>query len=45
MGFAPEGIKLIAAGIIAAALGGVVIVWSRIVGIPLLVLGLAFASF
>lgn len=45
MGFAPEGIKLIAAGVIAAALGGVVLVWSALAGIPLLVLGLAFAAF
>ncbi len=45
MGFAPEGIKLIAAGVIAAALGGVVIVWSALAGMPLLMLGLAFASF
>jgi len=45
MGFAPEGIKLIAGGIIAAALGGVVLVWSRGAGVPLLVLGLAFAAF
>ena len=45
MGFAPEGIKLIAGGVIAAALGGVVVVWSRWAGVPLLVLGLAFAAF
>ena len=45
MGFAPEGIKLIAGGILAAALGGVVLVWSRGAGVPLLVLGLAFAAF
>lgn len=45
MGFAPEGIKLIVGGVITAALGGVVLVWSRGAGVPLLVLGLAFAAF
>ncbi|MDA8243314.1 MAG: phosphatidylserine decarboxylase [Elusimicrobia bacterium] len=45
MGFAPIGIKLIVGGIIAAAIGGVIIVWSRWAGIPVLFLGLAFAAF
>ena len=45
MGFSPEGIKLIVAGVIAAAVGGVVLVWSRAMGLPLLVLGAAFAAF
>ena len=45
MGLAPEGIKLIVAGVIAAAVGGVVLVWSRAIGLPLLVLGAVFAGF
>lgn len=45
MGLAPEGIKLIVAGVIAAAVGGVVLVWSRAVGLPLLMLGAFFAGF
>ncbi|OIO02889.1 MAG: hypothetical protein AUJ51_05605 [Elusimicrobia bacterium CG1_02_56_21] len=45
MGFAPEGIKLMVGGIIAAALGGVVLVWSRGMGLSVLFLGLAFAVF
>ena len=45
MGFAPIGIKLIAGGVAAAALGGVLMAWSRWAGVPVLFLGLAFASF
>lgn len=45
MGIAPEGIKLIVGGVIAAALGGVLLVWSRAVGLPVLFLGLLFAGF
>ncbi len=45
MGFAPEGIKLIAGGIAAAAAGGVLMVWSMALGVPVLFLGLAFAAF
>lgn len=45
MGFAPAGIKLIVAGVIAAALGGVITVWSRLLGVPVLLLGLFFAGF
>jgi phosphatidylserine decarboxylase len=45
MGFAPAGIKLIVAGIIAAAAGGVIIVWSSLVGVPVLLLGFFFAAF
>lgn len=45
MGFAPEGVKLIAAGVLAAAVGGVLLVWSRAAGLPLLFLGLVFAAF
>ncbi|MDO8805952.1 MAG: phosphatidylserine decarboxylase [Elusimicrobiota bacterium] len=45
MGFAPEGIKLIAGGAIAAAVGGMLTVWSKGLGLPVLFLGLAFAGF
>jgi len=45
MGISPEGIKLIVAGVVAAAVGGVVMVWSRAFGLPLLFLGLFFAGF
>ncbi|MEK7720761.1 MAG: phosphatidylserine decarboxylase [Elusimicrobiota bacterium] len=45
MGFAPEGIKLIAGGIIAAAAGGMLAAWSRGLGLPALFLGLVFAGF
>ncbi len=45
MGFAPEGIKLIAAGIAAAAAGGLLTIWVRWLGLPLLVLGFVFSAF
>ncbi len=45
MGFAPAGIKLIAGGVAAAAIGGVLTVWTRGLGLPVLFLGLAFAGF
>lgn len=45
MGFAPAGIKLIAGGVAAAALGGVLMLWSRNAGVPVLFLGLVFAAF
>ena len=45
MGFAPAGIKLIVGGVAAAALGGVLMVWSRTLGLPVLFLGLFFAGF
>ncbi len=45
MGFAPAGIKLIAGGVAAAALGGVLLTWSRSIGMPVLFLGLIFAGF
>ena len=45
MGFAPAGIKLISGGVIAAALGGVLIGYSRWLGLTLLFLGLFFAGF
>lgn len=45
MGFAPEGIKLIAGGAIAGAIGGMIAAWSRPLGLPVLFLGLAFAAF
>lgn len=45
MGFAPAGVKLIAGGVIAGAIGGMVATWSRPLGLPVLFLGLAFAGF
>jgi len=45
MGFAPIGIKIIVGGIIAAAVGSMLLIWSKWVGIPVLLLGLAFAAF
>lgn len=45
MGFAPAGIKLIAGGVAAAAVGGIVMAWSRGLGMPVLFLGLFFAAF
>ena len=45
MGFAPAGIKLIVGGVLAAAIGGVVIVWCRVTGMTILGLGLVFAAF
>ncbi len=45
MGFAPAGIKLIIGGVAAAALGGVLTLWSRNFGVPVLFLGLVFAAF
>jgi phosphatidylserine decarboxylase len=45
MGFAPEGIKLIILGVLAAAVGGVVMVWCRATGLTVMLLGLAFACF
>lgn len=45
MGFAPAGVKLIAGGVLVAAIGGVVMVWSRSAGLTLLFLGLAFGGF
>lgn len=45
MGIAPEGIKIIIIGVAAAAIGGVLTIWTRAVGLPLLVLGFLFAAF
>ena len=45
MGFAPAGIKLIAGGELAAAIGGVVMVWCRDTGMAIMFLGLAFGGF
>jgi phosphatidylserine decarboxylase len=45
MGFAPEGIKLIAGGVIAAAVGSMLLIWSRWAGGPVIFLGLFFAIF
>ena len=45
MGFAPVGIKLIVVGVAAAAVGGILTAWSRLAGVPVLFLGLAFAAF
>ena len=45
MGFSREGIKLIAGGVAAAAVGGVLMVWSRWAGVTVFFLGLAFAAF
>lgn len=45
MGLAPEGRKIIAVGVLAAVVGGVLSVWSAGLGIPLLVLGVFFAAF
>jgi phosphatidylserine decarboxylase len=45
MGFAPAGIKLISGGLIAAALGGVLMGCCRWAGMPLLFLGLFLAGF
>ena len=45
MGFASEGVKLIVGGVVAAALGGVVMYWCRGTGMTLLCLGLVFAAF
>jgi phosphatidylserine decarboxylase len=45
MGFAPAGIKLIAGGVAAAAVGGVLSAWCRSLGLPVLFLGLVFAGF
>ncbi len=45
MGFAPVGIKLIIIGVAAAAVGGILTAWSRLAGVPVLFLGLAFAAF
>ena len=45
MGFAPAGTKLIAIGVLLAALGGMLTVWSKGVGLPVLFLGALFAAF
>jgi len=45
MGFAPVGIKLIAGGVAAAVVGGVIMGCCRWVGMPLLFLGLFLAGF
>ncbi len=45
MGFAPAGTKLITGGMIAAAAGTILLVWTRWVGLPLVFLGLFFAAF
>lgn len=45
MGIVSEGIKLICAGAAAAVIGGLVCIWSRWAGVPLLALGTVFALF
>ncbi|OGR44094.1 MAG: hypothetical protein A2X35_12915 [Elusimicrobia bacterium GWA2_61_42] len=45
MGFAPEGIRLIASGLAAAAAGTVLLVWHRWAGLPVIFLGLFFSAF
>ncbi|OGR50643.1 MAG: hypothetical protein A2049_07560 [Elusimicrobia bacterium GWA2_62_23] len=45
MGIAPAGIKLIVGGLVAAAIGTMLMAWVRWAGIPVLVLGLFFAAF
>lgn len=45
MGLAPAGIKLVVGGLVAAAVGTMVMAWVRWAGIPLLALGLFFAAF
>jgi len=45
MGIAPAGIKLIVVGLVAAAVGTMLMAWVRWAGIPVLVLGLFFAAF
>ncbi|HOW88758.1 MAG TPA: phosphatidylserine decarboxylase [Elusimicrobiales bacterium] len=45
MGIVPEGLKLIYAAAAAAAAGGVICVWSRWAGIPILALGSLIALF
>jgi phosphatidylserine decarboxylase len=45
MGISPEGVKLIVTGVVVAAVGGVVSVWFKWVGVPAVLLGLAFSSF
>ncbi|MCM2267420.1 MAG: phosphatidylserine decarboxylase [Elusimicrobiales bacterium] len=45
MGFAPEGIKLIVGGLVAAAVGTVLMAWLKWAGIPVMALGLFFAAF
>ncbi|MCX5784085.1 MAG: phosphatidylserine decarboxylase [Elusimicrobia bacterium] len=45
MGFSPEGVKLVITGIVVAAVGGIISVWSRWLGVPALLLGLVFSAF
>jgi len=45
MGIVPEGVKLICIGAALAVMGGIVCVWSRWVGAPVLVLGAVFTLF
>ncbi|MBI5743088.1 MAG: phosphatidylserine decarboxylase [Elusimicrobia bacterium] len=45
MGLAPAGIKLVVGGLVAAAVGSVLMAWIRWAGIPVLALGLFFAAF
>lgn len=45
MGFAPAGIKLIVGGLVAAAIGTMLMAWMKWAGIPVMALGLFFAAF
>jgi phosphatidylserine decarboxylase len=45
MGIAPAGIKLIVGGLVAAAIGTMLMAWMKWAGIPVLALGLFFAAF
>lgn len=45
MGLAPAGIKLIVGGLVAAAIGTMLMAWMKWVGIPVMALGLFFAAF
>jgi phosphatidylserine decarboxylase len=45
MGIAPAGIKLIVGGLVAAAIGTMLMAWMKWAGIPFMALGLFFAAF
>lgn len=45
MGIARDGVKIISAGVAAAAVGAVLSVWFRVPGLAVMLLGLLFAGF
>ena len=45
MGIVPEGLKLVCGGAVAVVLGGLICVWSRWIGVPVLALGALFVLF